>query len=99
MTHISEIKDNLVIDIGIVPKISGYNMQDHEDRHQIWAHALAIYGSVTVAAVLRASRFRPHVPTLFGTPVIHVSAYIQKLPNVTGDDIATLDAHLAHLCD
>jgi len=26
---------------------------------------------------------------------MNVSAYIQKLPNVTGDDIATLDAHLA----
>jgi hypothetical protein len=41
------------------------------------------------------SRFRPHVPTLFWTPFINVSAYIQKLPNVTGDDIAILDAHLA----
>ena len=26
---------------------------------------------------------------------MNVSAYIQKLPNVTGDDIAALDAHLA----
>ena len=26
---------------------------------------------------------------------MHVSAYIQKLPNVTGDDILALDAHLA----
>jgi hypothetical protein len=33
LTHISEIKNNLGIDIGIVPKISGYNMQKHEDRH------------------------------------------------------------------
>jgi len=33
---------------------------------------------------------------LFGTPVLNVSAYIQKLPNnVTGDDISKLDAHLA----
>jgi hypothetical protein len=27
---------------------------------------------------------------------LNVSAYIQKLPNVTGDDISELDAHLAH---
>ena len=26
---------------------------------------------------------------------MNVYAYIKKLPNVTGDDIATLDAHLA----
>ena len=70
-------------------------MQKHEDQHQLWAQALAIYGSDKVAAVLRTSRFRPHVPTLSRTPVINVSAYIQKLPNVTGDDIATLDAHSA----
>ncbi len=26
--------------------------------------------------------------------MLHISAYIQKLPNINGDDIATLDAHL-----
>ncbi len=33
---------------------------------------------------------------LFGKPVLNISAYIQKLPNVTGYDISELDAHLAH---
>ncbi len=36
-----------------------------------------------------------HVQTLSGTLVLNVYAYIQKLPNVTGDDIPELDAHLA----
>ena len=48
-----------------------------------------------VAFLLRASRFRPDVPTLSGTPVMNVFAYIQKLSNVNGEDKATLDAHLA----
>ena len=96
MTHVSEFKNNLGIDTSVVPKISGYTMQKHEDRHQLWAHALAISGSDKVASSLRTSRFRPHIPTLFGTHVMNVSAYIQKLPyDVTGDDIAALDAHLA----
>ena len=29
------------------------------------------------------------------TPTLNVSTYIQKLPNVIGDDISKLDAHLA----
>ena len=95
LTHISEIKNILGIDTSIVPKISGYNMQQHEERHQLWAHTLAIYGSDKVAFVLRTSRLRPHIPTLSGTPVINVSAYIQKSPNITGDDISALDSHLA----
>jgi len=33
---------------------------------------------------------------LLGPPTLHVFAYVQKLPNVTGDDISKLDAHLAH---
>ena len=70
-------------------------MQKHEDRHRLWAQALAYYGSNKVAAVLRTSRLRPHVPTLSGTLVINVSAYIQNLPNAIGDDIVTLYAHLA----
>jgi hypothetical protein len=69
-------------------------MQKHEDRHHLWAHALAICGSDKVAFNLRTSRFRPG-PVLFGTHVLNVSAYIQKLPNTNGDDIAALDAHLA----
>jgi hypothetical protein len=95
LTHVSEIKNNVGIDKGVVPKISGYTMQKHEEWHQLWAHALAIYGSDKVASSLRTSRFRPHIPTLFGTHVMNVFAYIQKLPNVTGDDIIALDAHLA----
>ncbi len=75
--------------------MSGYNMQKHEDKHQLWAQALAIYGLDKVAFNLRASRFRPDVLTISGTPIMNVSAYIQKLPNVNGEDIATLDAHLA----
>ena len=61
----------------------------------MWAHALAIYGSDKVAFNLKASRFRPSVPTLFGTHVMNVSAYIQKIPNVNGEDMPALDAHLA----
>jgi len=70
-------------------------MQKHEDRHQLWAHALAIYGSDKVAFNLRTSRFR-RGPVLSGTPVLIFSAYVQKLPNITGDDVTSLDAHLAH---
>ena len=95
LTHVFEIKNNVGIDTSVVPKISCHKMQKHEDRHQLWAHALAIYGSDKFALSLRTSRFRPGVPILFGTHVMNISAYIQKLSNVTGDDIATLDAHLA----
>ena len=95
MTNISEIKNNLGIDTGIVPKTSGLNMQKHEDWHQLSTHALAIYGSNKVPFNLKTSRLRPDVPTLSGTHVLNVFAYIQKLPNVTGDDITSLDAHLA----
>ena len=69
-------------------------MQKHEDRYQLWAHALAICGSDKVAFNLRTSRFKPG-PVLSRTHVLNVFAYIQKLPNITGDDIAALDAHLA----
>jgi hypothetical protein len=95
LTHVPEIKNNLGIDTCVVPKIFGYNMPKHEDRHQLWAHALAIYGSDKFAFSLRISRFRPCVPILARTPVMNVSAYIQKLHNVTGDDISALNAHLA----
>jgi len=35
LTHISEIKNNLAIDTGIVPKNSGFNMQKHDDQHKL----------------------------------------------------------------
>ena len=70
-------------------------MQKRENRHQLWAHALAFNGSSNAAFNPRTSKIRPNVPKLFGTPVFNVSAYIQKLPNITGDDISELDAHLA----
>ncbi len=70
-------------------------MQRHEDHHRLWAHALDICGSPRLAYNLRTSRSRPDVPMLSRTPVLNVSAYIQKLPNVTGDDIVELEAHLA----
>ncbi len=44
---------------------------------------------------LRTSKIRPYVPKLSGTQVLNVFAYIQKLPNDNGDDMAELDAHLA----
>ncbi len=69
-------------------------MQNHNDRHRLWTHALAIYGSFKMAFSLRTSIGRADVPRLIGTPVIIVSAYIQKFPNVTGVDISKLDAPL-----
>jgi hypothetical protein len=35
LTHISEIKHNFGIDAGIVPKISGFTMQKHDDEHKL----------------------------------------------------------------
>ena len=95
LTHIFEIKNNLDIDTCILPKNVGFIMQKHDDQHKQWAHALAIHDSSAFAINVRTSRSRPHVPMLSGTPVLNVSAYIQKLPNVTGDVISELDAHLA----
>jgi hypothetical protein len=96
-SHISEIKNNLGIDTGIMPTNAGFNMQKHDDRHKLWAHALAIYGSSKMLFRLQTSRFRHDVPIkLSGTLVLNVSTYVHKLPNVTGDDISKLDAHLAH---
>ena len=95
MTHISEIKNNLGTDTSIVHKTACFDMQKHDDQHKLWAYALAIYGSSAFAINMRTSISRPHVPMLFGTPVLYVSAYIQKLPNVTSDDISKLDAYLA----
>ena len=88
MTRISEFKNNLGIDTGIVPKIFGFNMQNHDDQHKLWTHALAIYGSSKADVNLKTSRSKPDVPMLSGTPVLNVSTYVQKLPNVIGDDIS-----------
>ena len=96
MTHISDIKTNLGIDIGIVPKIDGFKMQKHDDQHKLWALALAIYGSSKMAFNLKISNHILDVPKLSKTLMFYVLAYIQKLPNVSGDDIPKLDAHLAH---
>ena len=71
-------------------------MLKRDDQHKRWANALAIYGSSAFAFSLKNSRNRPHVPMLSRAPVINYFAYIQKLPNVIGDDISELDAHLAH---
>ena len=54
------------------------------------------YGSSTLAFTLKKdSKRRPNVPELSRTPVVNVSAYIQKIPNLLGDNIPKLDAHLA----
>ena len=95
LTHIYEIKNILGIDADIAPKNIGFHMQKHEDQHKLWVHALAIYGSSAFVINLKTSRSRPDVPRLSRTPVLNVFAYVQKLPNVTGDDISELDAHLA----
>ena len=39
LVHTSEIKNNLGIDTGIVPHISGFPMQKHDDQHKMWAQA------------------------------------------------------------
>jgi hypothetical protein len=35
LTHIPENKNNLGIDIGIVPKIASFQMQKHDDQHKL----------------------------------------------------------------
>ena len=64
LTHISEVKNNLGIDTGIVKKIAGFHMQEHDDQHKLWAHALAIYGSSALAINLKTSKSRHDVPRL-----------------------------------
>ena len=85
MTHISEIKNNLGIDTGMIQKNYGFNMQKHDDQHKLWAHAFSIYGSSAFAFGLKTCISILDVPRLSGTPVLNISAYVQKLPNVTGD--------------
>ncbi len=71
-------KNNVGIDIGIVPKVSGYNMQNHDDHLKLWTHALAIYGSSKFAFALKTSRLRLDVPKLSWAPVLNFLACIQK---------------------
>ena len=89
----SEIKNNIGTDTGIVPKISGFQMQEHDDQHKMWAQASAIYSSTQFSISLAASQRRPHVPKLTGTSVVNVSNYIQKLSNVNGGNLTELDSH------
>ena len=77
LTHISEIKNNIGIDIGIVPKNVCFIMKNHDYHYKVCAHALAIYGSSAFAFSLKTSRSRHDVPMLSGTPVLNVSVYIQ----------------------
>jgi len=60
-------------------------------------HGLANYKSSNLPGSLKASiSLYPIVLCcLDHAPVTNISAYIQKLPDVTGDDIPELDAHLA----
>jgi len=95
LVRISEIKNNLGIGIGIVPKIVGFPLQKHDDQHKMWAHALAIYSSTQSSLMLAASQRRPNVPKMTGAPFVSISNYIQKLPNVNGDNLTELDSHLA----
>jgi hypothetical protein len=69
LTHIFEIKNNLGIDNGIVPKIVGFNLQKHDDHYKLWAHVLGIYGSYKTIFNLETSNLRPDVPKLSRTPV------------------------------
>jgi hypothetical protein len=61
----------------------------------MWAHDLAIYSYPQVSFNLVAFERQPHVPKLSGAYAINVSNYIQKLPNVNGNDFSKLDSHLA----
>ncbi len=73
LVPISEIKNNLGIDTGIVPKIAGFPMQKHDDQHKMRAHALAIYNSTQLSLLLVASQRQPNVPKLTGTPIVSIS--------------------------
>ncbi len=48
-----------------------------------------------MAFYLKTSNVRADVPKLSGTTVLNVFACIQKLPNLTNEDISKHDAHLA----
>ena len=58
-------------------------LKKQDDQHKLWAYVLVIYGSSAFAFSLKTSRSRPDVPGLSGTPVLNVSAYVQKLSNIT----------------
>jgi hypothetical protein len=66
LVPISEIKNNLGIETGIVPKIDGFSMQKHDDQHKMWACTLAIYSYTKFSFSLAASQRRPNVPKLKG---------------------------------
>jgi hypothetical protein len=71
-------------------------MQKHDDQHKLWSRALAIYGASNPILSLRVSNRIRDVSRLSLAPVTNnVSAYIQKLLNVTCDKLYELDAHLA----
>ena len=78
-----------------MPKIACFSMQKHDDKHKMWAYALAIYSSTQFSVLLAASQRRPNVPKLIETSIVGISNYIQKLPNVNGDNLNELDSHLA----
>jgi len=74
LTHISDIKNNLGIDTGIVLLFFGFNMQKHDEQHKLWAHTLTIYGSSAFAFSLKTSKSISYAPMLFETPILNVSA-------------------------
>jgi hypothetical protein len=90
-----EIRNNLGIDTGIVPKIAGFPMQKHDDQHKMREHALAVYNSTDFFVLLAASQRRPNVPKLIGAPIVGISNNNKKLPNMNGDNLNELYSHLA----
>ena len=76
LVPISEIRNNLGINTGIMPKIDGFPMQKYDVQHKMWAHALAIYSLTQFSIILAASQRRSNVPKLTGAPVVSVSNYI-----------------------
>ena len=85
----------MAIDTGIVQNFFGLNMQKHDDQHKLRSHPLDIHGSSNLELSLKVYSRTPDIPKLFWAPVTNVSTYIQKSPNVIGDSIPELDAHVA----
>ena len=71
-----EIKNKMGIDTSIVPKISGFPIQTHDDQDKLWAYVSAIYSSTQFSFQLAASHWRSHVPTLTGASEVNVSNYV-----------------------
>jgi hypothetical protein len=61
----------------------------------MWTHALAIYSPAQFSLMMAASQRRPNVPKMTGAPVVSISNYMQKLPNVNDDNLTELDSYLA----